>query len=143
MSLKYRIFELWNLFLFEFCCTHNSNWKDLQFCMFFSNFARFSTFDTKNPISYTSNFGQAMKVFSDTRFQHQCIFSHTLPIHDWSTIPEFYYLMCFVNITLKLCLNCSEIIPVLLSFCFWSCFVTFFLLIRCSFIKNYSCRKQQ
>ena len=117
--------------------------KIFNFACFLAILQDFQPLIQKIPISYTSSFGQAMKVVSNTRFQHQCIFSHTLPIHDWSTIPEFYYLMCFVNITLKLCLNCSEIIPLLFPFCFWSCFVTFFLLIRCSFIKNYSCRKQQ
>ena len=53
---------------------------------------------------------------SRTRISHQRIASHTWLIH------EFYYLMCFFNLILKLCLCCRENIPFLLLFCFLSRF---------------------
>ena len=45
-----------------------------------------------------------------------------LAIHGWSTIPEFYYPMCFFNLILNFCLYCRENIPFLLLCYFWSCF---------------------
>ena len=64
-----------------------------------------------------------------------------LVMHGWSTIPEFYCLMCFFNLILKLCLYCKEIIPLLLFFRFWSCVLTFLLLIPFNFMDNYFCPK--
>ena len=64
-----------------------------------------------------------------------------LAMHGWSTIPEFYYLIYFVNVILKLCLYCKEIIPFLLFFCFWSHCLTFLLLIHFNFMSNYFCPK--
>ena len=59
-----------------------------------------------------------------------------------STILKFYYLM-FSKLILKLCLYCREIIPLLLLFCFRSCFNTFLLFPCCNFMKNYFCPKLQ
>ena len=58
-------------------------------------------------------------------------------LHGWSAIPEFYYLMWFSNLILKLCLYCREIMPLLLFFRFWSRFLTSLLLIPFKFMNNY------
>ena len=64
------------------------------------------------------------------------ILSDAWPMYDWSAIPEFYYLMWFFNLVLKLCLYCRKIIPFLFYFCFWSRFLTFLLLIPFNSIKK-------
>ena len=62
-----------------------------------------------------------------------CMASHAWLIQDsWILLFNVFF-----NLILKLCLYCREIIPFLLLFCFWSRFVTFLLLIRCNFMKNY------
>ena len=71
-----------------------------------------------------------------------------LAMHGSSTIPEFYYLMCFFNLILKLCLHCKEIIPFLLFFVFDPVFLLFcylFLLISWAiiFVQNSSRRRQE
>ena len=72
-------------------------------------------------------------------YRKPCMAHGWLAMHGWSAIPEFYYLMWFFNLKLKLSLYCRKIIPLLLFFCFWSRFLTFFLLIPFNFMNNYFC----
>ena len=70
-----------------------------------------------------------------------------IAMHGWSTIPEFYYLMCFFNLILKLCLYCKLII-LFLFFVFDSVFLLFsylFLLISWTiiFVQNSSRRQEE
>ena len=62
----------------------------------------FSTVELRN-VSWEFDLIDPSKVIQPV-YCYPCMAHVLLAMHRWSTITEFYYLMCFFNLVLKLCL---------------------------------------
>ena len=123
------------LFLLEFSLTDTNNswdrrggrWNHYFFCFPFPAANEYSFNSPKLvPLILTLSVAITRLIADETLvYSYPCMAHGWLAMHGWSEILEFYYLIWFFNVKLKLCLYCCETIPFLFLIPFSYIFVNY------------------